>query len=130
MKKIIVAVVVLLLALVVAPWGVGRVVEKRVDDGLDQLVKQAPYLTIVERKWTGGWFRSEQEVTFEVLGPWTRALNAKNILSEIQKAGASKPSSAPAIMATKIHGVSVRRRIAQTENTTIADQRRTIAAWG
>jgi uncharacterized protein YdgA (DUF945 family) len=92
MKKIIVAVVVLLLALVVAPWGVGRVVEKRVDDGLDQLVKQAPYLTIVERKWTGGWFRSEQEVTFEVLGPWTRALNAKNILSEIQKAGASKPA--------------------------------------
>ena len=79
MKKIVVAGVVLLLVLVVAPWGVGRVAEKRVNDGLDQLVKEAPYLSIAERKWTRGWFRSEQEVTFEVLGPWTRALNAKDI---------------------------------------------------
>ncbi len=94
MKKIVVAVVVLLLVLLVGPWAVGRVVEKRVNDGLDQLVKQAPYLNIVERKWTGGWFRSEQEVTFEVLGPWTRALNAKNILDEIQKASQSKAAPA------------------------------------
>src|SRR3569832_534563 len=92
MKKIIVAVVVLLLALVVAPWGVGRVVEKRVNDGLDQLVKQASFFCFVERFWTGGWFRSEQVVTFEGLGPWTRARNAKNILGEIQKAAASKPA--------------------------------------
>src|SRR5690349_23758105 len=94
MKKFVVAVVVLLLVLLVGPWAVGRVVEKRVNDGLDQLVKQAPYLNIVERKWTGGWFRSEQEVTFEVLGPWTRALNAKNILDEIQKASQSKAAPA------------------------------------
>src|SRR5690349_22196314 len=99
MKKFVVAVVVLLLVLLVGPWAVGRVVEKRVNDGLDQLVKQAPYLTIVDRKWTGGWFRSEQEVTFEVLGPWTRALGAKGILSEIQKAGKSSQTPVEAVPA-------------------------------
>jgi Bacterial protein of unknown function (DUF945) len=54
MKKIIVTLVVLLLLLVAAPWGVGRLAEKRIDAGLDQLVKEAPYITVVERKWTGG----------------------------------------------------------------------------
>src|SRR5689334_13871961 len=109
MKKIIVAVVVLLLVLVVAPWGVGRLAEKRVNDGLDQLVQQAPYLSIVDRKWTPGWFRSEQEVTFEVLGPWTRALTAKNILGEIQKAGAGQPAagSAPPAEAAADAGATV-----------------------
>jgi len=66
MKKIVTLVVVLLLVLVVAPWGIGRLVERQVNSGLDGLVREAPYLTIVERKWTSGWFRSEQEVTFEV----------------------------------------------------------------
>ena len=66
MKKIVTLVVVLLLLLVAAPWGIGRLAEQRVNSGLDGLVQEAPYLTIVERKWTSGWFRSEQEVTFEV----------------------------------------------------------------
>src|SRR3954471_4982751 len=102
MKKIVVAVVLLLLVLVVAPWGVGRGAEKRVNDGLDQLVKEAPYLSITERKWTGGWFRSEQEVTFEVLGPWTRALNATNILDKIEKGGAAtQPESTPEAVAAE-----------------------------
>lgn len=74
MKKIIATVVVLLLLLVVAPWGVGRLAEKRIDAGLDQLQRQAPYITVVERKWTGGWFRSEQEVTFELFSAWTHGL--------------------------------------------------------
>jgi uncharacterized protein YdgA (DUF945 family) len=66
MKKIVTLVVVLVLVLVAAPWGIGRLAEDRVNSGLDQLVQEAPYLSIVERKWTSGWFRSEQEVTFEV----------------------------------------------------------------
>ncbi|HUF82463.1 MAG TPA: DUF945 family protein, partial [Burkholderiales bacterium] len=70
MKKLIVVVVVLVLALAVAPWGVGRLAEKRLDHGLEQLVEAAPYLKVVERKWTGGWFKSEQVVTFEAFGAW------------------------------------------------------------
>ena len=75
MKKIVIVVVVMFLVLVAAPWGIGRLAEKRVNAGLDKMLEQAPYLTIVERKWTGGWFRSEQEVTFEVFGGWLDALN-------------------------------------------------------
>ena len=70
MKKIVIVVVVLVALLVVAPWGVGRLAEKRLDHGLDKLVEAAPYLKVVERKWTGGWFKSEQVVTFEVSGAW------------------------------------------------------------
>ena len=36
--------------------------------GSSKLVEVAPYLTVVERKYTGGWFKSEQVVTFEVFG--------------------------------------------------------------
>jgi uncharacterized protein YdgA (DUF945 family) len=86
MKKIVILVVVLVLLLVVAPWGIGRLAESRVNAGLDKLVEQAPYLSIVERKWTSGWFRSEQEVTFEVLGPWLRAMNPATVLDEMKKA--------------------------------------------
>jgi uncharacterized protein YdgA (DUF945 family) len=75
MRKVIAAVVVLLLLLVAAPWGIGQLAEQRVNNGLDQVVKAAPYLTIMERKWQRGWFTSEQEVTFEVFGPWLRALH-------------------------------------------------------
>ena len=74
MKKITIAGLLLLLVLVAAPWGIGQLAESRVNAGLDRLVEQAPYLTIVERKWTRGWFRSEQQVTFELFAPWTRAL--------------------------------------------------------
>ncbi len=74
MKKYITAVVVLALLLVIAPWAIGRLAQQRIDAGLDQILKQAPYLSIAERKWSSGWFRSEQDVTFEVLGPWTRLM--------------------------------------------------------
>jgi uncharacterized protein YdgA (DUF945 family) len=76
MKKLVVVVVLLVLILGVAPWGVGKIAEGRVNKGLDKIVAEAPYLTIVERKWTGGWFRSEQEVTFELFGGWLNALTA------------------------------------------------------
>ena len=54
MKKIVVVVVVLVALLLVAPWGVGKLAEKRLDHGLDKLVEAAPYLTVVERKYTHG----------------------------------------------------------------------------
>jgi len=79
MKKIVVVVAVLVLALVVAPWGVGKVAEKRLNAGLDKLVEQAPYLKVVDRKWTGGWFKSEQVVTFEAFSSWINAMNPKAI---------------------------------------------------
>ena len=44
MKKIVVSLVVLVLLLVVAPWGIGRLAEQRVNAGLERLVEQAPYL--------------------------------------------------------------------------------------
>lgn len=72
MKRGITVVVVMALLLVGAPWVIGNVAEDRINRGLDALVEAAPYLGIVERKYTQGWFRSEQEVTFEVLAGATR----------------------------------------------------------
>jgi uncharacterized protein YdgA (DUF945 family) len=69
MRRLAIVVVVFVLLLVAAPWGIGKLAHGRVDASLDQLVEAAPYLSIVERKYTPGWFRSEQEVTFEVMGP-------------------------------------------------------------
>ena len=94
MKKIVVSAIVLVLVLVVAPWGIGRLAEQRVNSGLDGLVETAPYLTIVDRKFTRGWFTSEQEVTFEVFGPWLRAMNPKHVMG-----GASVPQPQPEVPA-------------------------------
>jgi len=85
MKKIVVAVVVVVLALLVAPWGVGKVAEKRLNAGLDKLVEEAPYLKVVERKWTGGWFKSEQVVTFEAFGDLMELLNPEAIKDAMKK---------------------------------------------
>ena len=75
MKKIVIVVVVLVALLVVAPWGVGKLAEQRIDHGLAKLTEIAPYLKVVESKYTTGWFKSEQVVTFEAFGPWMKALN-------------------------------------------------------
>ena len=77
MKKLVVVAVVLAAVLLVAPYGIGKIAEKRLDRGLDKLVEEAPYLTIVERKYTPGWFKSEQVVTFEVFSAWAKALEPK-----------------------------------------------------
>jgi uncharacterized protein YdgA (DUF945 family) len=69
MKRLAMVVAVFAVLLVAAPWGIGKLAQSRVNAGLDQLVEAAPYLSIVGRKYTPGWFRSEQEVTFEVTGP-------------------------------------------------------------
>ncbi|HEV7609551.1 MAG TPA: YdgA family protein [Steroidobacteraceae bacterium] len=94
MKKIVTVVVVLVLVLAVAPWGVGKLAEKRIDYGLDKLVEVAPYLKVVERKYTSGWFKSEQLVTFEVFEPWMRALSPKAIEEAMKKDGATAEKSA------------------------------------
>ena len=77
MKKIIIVVAVLVLLLAVAPLGIGKLAEKRIDHGLDQLADVAPYLKVVDRKYTAGWFTSEQVVTFEVFDPWMRAVESQ-----------------------------------------------------
>jgi uncharacterized protein YdgA (DUF945 family) len=88
-KKIVIVVVVLVALLAVAPWGVGKVAEKRLDHGLDKLVEAAPYLTVVERKYTPGWFKSEQVVTFEAFGPWMKALSPKALEDAMTEAAES-----------------------------------------
>jgi len=105
MKKLVIVVAVLALALIIAPWGVGRVAEKRLNAGLDKLVEQAPYLKVVERKWTGGWFRSEQIVTFEAFSSWIDAMNPKAIEDAMKKdAAEAEPSvesgGEPAVVAS------------------------------
>jgi uncharacterized protein YdgA (DUF945 family) len=97
MKKIVIAVVVVVIALLVAPWGVGKLAEKRLNVGLDKLVEQAPYLKVVDRKWTGGWFKSEQVVTFEAFSSWIDAMNPKAIEDAMKKdaAGAATAVEAP-----------------------------------
>ena len=105
MKKIVVVVAVLALALIVAPWGVGRVAETRLNAGLDKLVEQAPYLKVVDRKWTGGWFKSEQIVTFEAFSSWFDAMNPKAIEDAMKKDAAEAGSSVesdgePAVVAS------------------------------
>lgn len=73
MKKSIVAAIVLVACLLLAPFGFGKLAEKRVNAGLDKFVEQAPFLVIKERTWQGGWFKSSQEVRFE-LSPAIMAL--------------------------------------------------------
>ena len=95
MKKTGILLGVLVLLLVVAPWGIGRIAEKRVNAGLDRLVEEAPYLSIVERNWTSGWFRSEQTVTFEVMGPWLKAMNPATVLDAIESEDEQSPAEDP-----------------------------------
>ncbi|MBC8028354.1 MAG: DUF945 family protein [Steroidobacteraceae bacterium] len=106
MKKLIIVVAVLLLVLVAAPWGIGKIAESRVDRGVEQLVEVAPYLRIVERSYTPGWFRSEQEVTFEVVGPRSNDLGggaAVDALNQIANAGVTvSPESGEAAAAATI----------------------------
>jgi hypothetical protein len=94
-------VAVLVLALIVAPWGVGKVAEKSLNAGLDKLVEQAPYLKVVDRKWTGGWFKSEQVVTFEAFSSWIDAMKkdaaeaGSSVESDVEPAVAASPDAVP-----------------------------------
>jgi uncharacterized protein YdgA (DUF945 family) len=74
MKKLVGFVILLVVVLLVAPYGIGVLAEKRINHNLDQLASEAPYLVIGERKYTRGWFRSEQDVTIDLFGTWARAI--------------------------------------------------------
>lgn len=73
MKKSIAAALVLVACLLLAPFGFGKLAERRVNAALDVLVEQVPYLVISDRTWQGGWFKSHQEVTFD-LAPAFRSM--------------------------------------------------------
>ena len=77
MKKLVIVVVVLAVILLVAPYGIGRMAESRVNKGLDKLLEQAPYLKISERRWTTGWFKSEQVLTIELSDSFADAFGKK-----------------------------------------------------
>jgi uncharacterized protein YdgA (DUF945 family) len=101
MKKLVVVVVVLAAILLLAPFGVGKLAEKRMNHGLDRMAEQVGYLVVVDRKWTGGWFKSRQEVTFEVSPAFAQAMNAdkiEEIFNEADAAGepAGEAEDAPA----------------------------------
>jgi uncharacterized protein YdgA (DUF945 family) len=83
MKKIVVVVVVLAAILLVAPYGIGKIAEKKVDKGLDRILQEAPYFTIVSRKWTGGWFKSQQELVIELSPVITQGMDSKAIAKAI-----------------------------------------------
>jgi uncharacterized protein YdgA (DUF945 family) len=68
MKKIIAAAIVVAL-LLAAPWWMGGVAQKRVDKAFAELPKDAPYLKVVENKWTRGWLHSEHQTTLELVLP-------------------------------------------------------------
>lgn len=87
MKKLVVGLAAAAVVLACAPWGMGQVARGRIDRGIDKLITQAPYLRITERKWTAGWFRSEQQLTFEVVLP---GLGGLNPISAIASADASR----------------------------------------
>jgi uncharacterized protein YdgA (DUF945 family) len=75
MKKSIVAALVLVACLLLAPFGFGKLAEKRVNAGLDELAEQMPYVVITERTWQGGWFKSSQQVKIELAPGFGALLN-------------------------------------------------------
>jgi uncharacterized protein YdgA (DUF945 family) len=97
MKKIVVVVVVLAAILLAAPFGVGKLAEKRVNAGLDKLVKEAPYFTIVSRKWTGGWFKSHQELVVELSPVFSEDMDTK----AFEKAFSDESAEAEAAMSAE-----------------------------
>jgi len=66
MKKYIIAAVVLVVALAIAPVAIGKLAERRINDNLDKLLIEVPFLSISQREFHGGWFNSELDVTFEL----------------------------------------------------------------
>ncbi len=74
MKKLVAAAAVLVALLVFAPWGFGKLAERHINGGLDRALDQVPYFTVVDRRYTPGWFSSEQVLTFELSNPWKKLM--------------------------------------------------------
>ena len=95
MKKSIIAAVILVACLLLAPFGFGKLAEKRVNAGLDKMVEEAPFLVIAERTWTGGWFKSSQEVTFELAPIFRSMMNQAAMQAAIGQAVAPAEPAVP-----------------------------------
>lgn len=67
MKKYLALAAALVLLLGIAPVGMGSLAQRRIDRGVDTLVASTPWLRVVERRWTRGWFGSEQLLTVELV---------------------------------------------------------------
>jgi uncharacterized protein YdgA (DUF945 family) len=62
-KKFLLALLVLVLLYPAVPWVLGRTIEQRVAAYTDQLQEQMPYVSIIQTRFTRGWFTSDQEIT-------------------------------------------------------------------
>jgi uncharacterized protein YdgA (DUF945 family) len=62
-KKSLLALLVLVLLYPALPWVLGRTIEQRVDAYTDQLQDQMPYMSIIQTRFTRGWFTSDEEIT-------------------------------------------------------------------
>jgi uncharacterized protein YdgA (DUF945 family) len=68
LRKILAIVVVLLIALYPgAVWLTGRLMEQRTQQTLAQIDKQTPYVRVVDQHYRRGWYRSEQDMTLELV---------------------------------------------------------------
>ena len=67
MKKPLIAVLVLVAILLLAPLFLGRLAERHTAAALEEVTGLAPYLSVVDHEWDRGWFRSRQRVTLEVI---------------------------------------------------------------
>lgn len=93
MKKLGIIVVVLAALLLVAPFGIGKLAEKRLNAGLDKAMEEIPYLKIVDRTWSGGWFTSTQTVTFELSEMFMKSMGDK-VLKDVFKKEAAEADAA------------------------------------
>lgn len=66
MKRIVTVAAALAVLLVAGPWAMGRMARDQVDARLDAWVALLPRVRVVEREWTGGWFRSEQRLVLQL----------------------------------------------------------------
>lgn len=67
MKKTLIAVLVLVAILLLAPLALGRLAERHAVTMLDAAAEKAPWLSVVDHQWQRGWFRSRQQVTLAVV---------------------------------------------------------------
>jgi hypothetical protein len=104
MKKLVVALVVLVAICVLAPFGIGKLAEKRVNTGLDKLVEQAPYFKIAKREWKSGWFKSEQVVTVELSEAWAKAMVPAEAGKALEKALGDEAAAGDAAMDAEFPG--------------------------
>jgi uncharacterized protein YdgA (DUF945 family) len=96
MKKLVIVLAVLVAICLIAPFGIGRVAEQRVNAQLDKLIEQAPYLKIAKREWTSGWFKSEQVVTFGIAEPWAKLMTPAVLDDAIEEQAEETESAAEA----------------------------------